>query len=152
MTEILRVGGSPDDKPAYHTLYWNCQDIATRFALVAADNGAAAIQVLANMFDTAKSRAAAFIGPLLQFLISSTTGLPLLKGAYMLREQIRQLTWDYKALQDHCVWETALERQFPELQGLGHGHKVWHERAYRAGTIPKLLGPFLFLVCGEVVT
>jgi hypothetical protein len=51
------VGSELNDKPKYHSLYWNCHDLAVRFTRLAVHNEAGLVQTLATIFETAKSGA-----------------------------------------------------------------------------------------------
>jgi hypothetical protein len=52
--ELLRADRNLDSAPPYHSLYWNCHDIATRFALLTTSDNDDMVQALAIRFERGK--------------------------------------------------------------------------------------------------
>jgi hypothetical protein len=55
--DLLRINRDINSAPLYHTLYWNCHDIAIRFALLAMTGNNEVVQTLARQFENAKLNA-----------------------------------------------------------------------------------------------
>jgi hypothetical protein len=153
---IIRVDAALDKKPRYRPIYWNCHDIAVRFAFLATAGYASfeLAKMLSKLFERTKfnfqKTSNILIPHASSFAFDTAFGLagvafPPLGTVTLAQKVIRngtiiaqQQIMTYSALMDRKSWVDTLEQRFPRLLGLGIDEEQWQKLVDSVSIIPAL--------------
>jgi len=125
----MRVNRAPDVQPPYRPIFWNCQDIAVRLALLATehDNTIPLIRRISNAVVAAKRDFCNTECKLLDFSLKSGTSIGIsaffpgaesaVRATNAVYDVVR-LSQEQVAHADRNAWVSILETRFSRLRAL----------------------------------